>query len=85
MSITLSSARMATVIVSFSISWSMMPSSLMWVSRITAIGLSMFLPGLAGNWLDARLGLTFLGPLGFVLGFVAGLSQLVAISRRSRP
>jgi len=59
--------------------------ALVWVSRITAIGLSMFLPGLAGNWLDARLGLTFLGPLGFVLGFVAGLSQLVAISRRSRP
>ena len=26
---------MATVIVSFNISWSMMPSSLMWVSRIT--------------------------------------------------
>jgi len=59
--------------------------AMVWVSRIIAIGLSMFLPGLAGGWLDARLGLSFLGPLGFVLGFAAGLFQLVAISRRSRP
>jgi hypothetical protein len=59
--------------------------AMVWVSRITAIGLSMFLPGLAGGWLDARLGVSFLGPLGFVLGFATGLSRLVAISRRSRP
>lgn len=53
-----------------------------WVSRIMAIGLSMFLPGLAGGWLDARAGTGFLGPAGFVLGFVAGLWQLAAIANR---
>jgi hypothetical protein len=30
-----------------------------WVSRITAIGLTMFLPGVAGSWLDGRLGTRF--------------------------
>jgi len=56
--------------------------ALVWVSRITVIGLSMFVPGLVGGWLDARLGLAVLGPLGFVVGFVAGLAQLSAIARR---
>lgn len=53
-----------------------------WVSRIMAIGLSMFLPGLAGGWLDDRAGTGFLGPAGFVLGFAAGLWQLAAIANR---
>lgn len=51
-----------------------------WVSRITAIGLAMFLPGVAGGWLDARLGTRFLAPAGLVLGFVAGLAWLVQLT-----
>jgi hypothetical protein len=56
--------------------------AMVWVSRIMAIGLSMFLPGLAGGWLDARLGVGFLGPAGFILGFAGGLWQLAAIAKR---
>jgi len=58
-----------------------------WVSRITAIGLAMFLPGVAGGWLDARLGTGFLGPAGFVLGIgsaVFWLSRLGTPRRRTR-
>ena len=55
-------------------------AALGWVSRITAIGLAMFLPGVAGGWLDARLGTRFLAPAGLVLGFVAGLAWLVQLT-----
>jgi hypothetical protein len=47
-----------------------------WVSRIMAIGLTMFLPGVAGGWLDSRLGTAFLGPLGLALGFSAAILAL---------
>ncbi len=50
--------------------------ALAWVSRIMAIGLTMFLPGVAGNWLDARLGTSFLGPLGLVAGFSVAILSL---------
>ncbi|MFM7245311.1 MAG: hypothetical protein ACKO40_14225 [Planctomycetaceae bacterium] len=49
---------------------------MVWVSRITAIGLAMFLPGVAGGWLDVRLGTRFLGPLGFVVGLGTALLWL---------
>lgn len=50
-----------------------------WVSRIMAIGLTMFLPGVAGNWLDARLGTSFFGPLGLVAGFSVGILSLARL------
>jgi len=59
--------------------------AMVWVSRITAIGLAMFLPGVAGGWLDTRLGTGFLGPVGFVLGVgsaILWLSQLRTPERR---
>ena len=56
-----------------------------WASRIIAIGIAMFLPAVAGNWLDSRLGTRFLGMLGLVLGFVLGLTRLVQLSRRKKP
>jgi hypothetical protein len=40
----------------------------------------MFLPGVAGGWLDARLGTRFLAPVGLVLGFVAGLAWLLQLT-----
>lgn len=58
--------------------------AMVWVSRITAIGLSMFLPGVAGGWLDQRLGTRFLGPAGFVVGFVSALAWLAQVGRRTR-
>jgi hypothetical protein len=39
-----------------------------WASQIIAIGLAMFLPAVAGNWLDARFGTRFLGAAGLVFG-----------------
>lgn len=53
-----------------------------WASRIIAIGLAMFLPSVAGGWLDARWGTSFLAPAGLVLGFVAGLAWLVTLRGR---
>jgi len=53
-----------------------------WVSRVTVIGLTMFLPGVGGGWLDARLGTAFLGPLGLVVGFAAGILSLVRLATR---
>jgi len=54
-----------------------------WVSRIMAIGLTMFLPGVAGNWLDAKLGTSFLGLLGLVAGFSVAILSLARL-RSSR-
>ena len=57
---------------------------IVWTSRIMAIGLAMFLPGVAGNWLDERLGWKILGPLGFLLGFLAALLWLTRLTNRPR-
>ena len=60
--------------------------ALAWASRIIAAGVAMFLPAVAGSLLDARLGTAYLGPLGLVVGFVAGLAWLVRMARgRGRP
>jgi hypothetical protein len=56
--------------------------ALAWASRIIAIGLMMFIPGVAGGWLDARLGTRVVGPAGFVLGFAAALAWLASLGRR---
>ena len=56
-----------------------------WVSRIMAIGLTMFLPGVAGGWLDTRLGTAFLGPLGLVLGFGAAIVTLARLKSGRGP
>jgi hypothetical protein len=56
--------------------------AMMWVSRITAIGLAMFLPGVAGGWLDERLGTRFLGPLGFALGLGSAIFSLAGLAGR---
>jgi hypothetical protein len=62
-----------------------------WVSRITTVALVMVLPGIGGQWLDARWGTRILGPLGFVFGLIAGMWHLLRMtkswpqSRRSKP
>ena len=57
--------------------------ALAWASRIMAIGLTMFLPGVFGTWLDARLGTRFLAAAGFVLGLSLALASLVRIGGQS--
>jgi len=60
--------------------------AMVWASRIMAVGLVMFLPALAGNWLDARLKTAFLGLIGLGLGFTAGLYWLVRMATpKKRP
>jgi len=60
--------------------------ALVWVSRIIALGLTMFLPGVGGGWLDRRLGTSVLGPAGLILGFALGLLWIVQLgSRRGGP
>ena len=56
--------------------------AMVWASRIMAVGLAMFLPAVAGTWLDSRLGTSFLGLGGLVIGFVAGISWLVQLGKR---
>lgn len=54
-----------------------------WAARIIAIGLTMFLPGIAGSWLDARLGTTWLGPVCLAAGLAAALSILARLKSGS--
>jgi hypothetical protein len=63
-----------------------MGEALGWAARIIAAGVAMFLPAVAGGFLDARLGTEWLGPVGLAIGFVAGLAWLVRMaSGRSKP
>jgi len=52
-----------------------------WVARITTVSLEMFLPGLAGQWLDGRWGTNFIGPLGFVFGLAVGIWHLLVMTK----
>ncbi len=54
--------------------------AMVWASRIIAIGVAMFLPGVIGGWADDRFGLRVLGPAGFLLGFAASLYWLSQIA-----
>ena len=58
---------------------------LTWASRIIAVSLEMFLPGVAGAWLDERFGLRFLALVGFAFGLAIGLSHLILITRALNP
>lgn len=50
-----------------------------WVSRIVAVSLVMVLPGIAGFYLDQKLGTEWIGLLGFGFGMVLGMSGLFAM------
>ena len=56
-----------------------------WAARIMAVGLTMVLPGIGGRWLDSRLGTGFCEPIGFILGFAAGLTALVRLAGTATP
>jgi hypothetical protein len=66
-----------------------MAVALEWVSRITAVAFVMVLPGLAGYWIDTKIGTRFLAPVGFVVGILGGIWSLLAvtgaISAKKRP
>ena len=55
-----------------------------WATRIMTISLEMVLPGLAGYWLDQKLGTVALFMLvGFVLGGTAAVLHLIHLTRSS--
>ena len=57
-----------------------------WAARLIAVGVMMFLPAVAGSFLDVRLGTGLLGPLGLAIGFAAGLLWLGRMAAgRGRP
>ncbi len=58
--------------------------ALAWASRLMAVGCVMFLPTVAGGWADARLGTSWLAPVGLVLGFGLGLTWLVRLAAAGR-
>ena len=56
-----------------------------WATRIMVLSLEMVLPGLAGYWLDQRLGTVVLFMLiGFGLGCTAAAAQLIQIAKSNR-
>jgi len=53
-----------------------------WVTRIMTVSLEMVLPGLAGYWLDQKLGTKALFMLlGFALGLTAAVIHLIHLTR----
>ena len=56
-----------------------------WVSRITSVSLEMVLPGLAGVWLDQKLGTKILFTLlGFGVGMTGGIWHLIRMTKPSK-
>ena len=58
-----------------------MAQAIEWVSRITTVALEMVLPGILGQWLDAKLGTRFLGLLGFAFGVPMGIWHLLRMTK----
>ncbi|MEX0866004.1 MAG: AtpZ/AtpI family protein [Pirellulales bacterium] len=52
-----------------------------WVSRVLTVVILMVGPGLLGNWLDEKLGTSFLVLLGFVFGLIAGIYYLLVLTK----
>lgn len=55
-----------------------------WASRITAVALVMILPGIFGQWLDARWNTEFLGLGGLAFGNVAGIWYLLKMTKSGK-
>ena len=55
-----------------------------WAARIMAVALEMVLPGLAGMWLDRKLGTRFLVLVGFAFGLTAGMWHLIRATREMK-
>jgi len=62
-----------------------MAKAMAWTSRVTTISLEMVLPGLAGLWVDQKLGTEpVLLLIGMGLGFTLGIYQLVKLGEAER-
>lgn len=54
------------------------------VARVMAAAMMMVLPGLLGQWLDDKLGTSFLVLLGFALGIGVSVYYLILITRPTK-
>jgi F0F1-type ATP synthase assembly protein I len=55
-----------------------------WASRIIVVSLEMVLPGLAGYWVDSRLGTVCLFlVIGLGVGSIAGMRHLLRMTQQS--
>lgn len=52
-------------------------AAMQWVARIMAAAVMMILPGLFGQWLDERFGVSVLALLGFAAGIALGMYYLI--------
>ena len=56
-----------------------------WATRIMIVSLEMVLPGLAGYWIDQKLGTAVLFMLmGFAFGSSAAVMHLIRMTRRDQ-
>jgi hypothetical protein len=53
-----------------------------WSARMTTVALEMVVPGLAGLWLDGKIGTRFFGLIGFALGVALGVWHLSQLGKR---
>jgi hypothetical protein len=60
-----------------------MAAAMQWVGRVFGAALMMCLPGLAGQWLDGKLGTGFIAITGFALGLVASMAYLIGVTRQA--
>ena len=58
-----------------------MAAAMEWVARIMGAAVVMILPGLAGQWIDRRLGTNWIVLVGFALGISLSIYYLLAITR----
>ena len=54
-----------------------------WVARIMAAAVMMVLPGLFGQWLDERFGLSVLAWVGLAIGITLGMVYLINQTRQA--
>jgi hypothetical protein len=57
-----------------------MADAMIWVSRITTVGLEMALPAVLGRWLDSHFGTGYWFVLGLVGGPVMGFWHLLVMT-----
>lgn len=55
-----------------------------WASKVMAIVVVMVLPGLAGQWLDKKLGTGFIVFVGFAFGLTMGMYCLLVMTGAER-
>jgi hypothetical protein len=59
-------------------------AAMQWVARIMGAAAFMVLPGLAGQWVDQKLGTDWIVLLGFAIGISVSLYYLLAITRPTK-